>query len=86
LLFTDPWPRISRSNSAADTTDEEKPGARDAYQRAEHARERTHPLWVGLTLAALARYPFDRSAAPGPVLADGLGERAYPVAPVGLLP
>jgi hypothetical protein len=58
--------------------DEDKPGAWDAYERAANARLRTHPLWVGLTLAARDGRPFDPAGAPGPVLADWLEEHDYP--------
>ena len=60
-----------------DTETEDEPGAGDAFQAATDARCRTHPLWVGLTLAALAGHPFDPKAGPGPVLADWLQEHGW---------
>jgi hypothetical protein len=59
--------------------DRDKPGAWDAFEGVADARRRTHPLWVGLTLAVRGGYAFDPARSPGPVLADWLQERDYHV-------
>jgi hypothetical protein len=64
-----------RERDYPDGEDDEE--AERAYFHTQYARERTHPLWVGLTLAALAGHPFDPKSAPGPILADWLQEQGW---------
>jgi hypothetical protein len=70
-------PYCEKDYPAPNADDENKPGAWDEFERATYARRRTHPLWVGLTLAELAGHPFDPKSAPGPVLADWLQEQGW---------